>query len=100
MKSGKLLIATAIGLCLALPPLASAADGAAIYEDKCTECHGEIGQGRGYAGPAVRRTHMSVDEIVTMLLTGDVHRNKPHHKYMEVSEDEAKAVAEHVKSLK
>jgi mono/diheme cytochrome c family protein len=45
MNSGKLLIATAIGLCLALPTLASA-DGAATYKAKCAACHGAEAKAR------------------------------------------------------
>ena len=54
MKSGKLLIATAIGLCLALPALSFAADGAATYKAKCAMCHGAEGQGK--VGPALKGT--------------------------------------------
>jgi len=43
MKSGKLLIAIAIGLCLALTPLSFAADGAATFKAKCAMCHGADG---------------------------------------------------------
>jgi mono/diheme cytochrome c family protein len=99
MKSGKLLIATAIGLCLALPTLASAADGAATYKAKCAGCHGAEGQGK--VGPALKGTSKSGDEIATFLTTGDESKKAPHKKPVSgLSADDAKAVAEYVKSLK
>ncbi len=99
MKSGKLLIATAIGLCLALPTFASAADGAATYKAKCAGCHGADGQGK--MGPALKGTSKSADEIATFLTTGDESKKMPHKKPLSgLSADEAKAVAEYVKSLK
>jgi len=99
MKSGKLLIATAIGLCLALPTLASAADGAATYKAKCAACHGAEGQGK--VGPALKGTSKSADDIVALLTTGDEAKKAPHKKALSgVSADDAKAVADYVKSLK
>jgi cytochrome c550 len=98
MKSGKLLIATAIGLCLAVPTLASA-DGAATYKAKCVACHGAEGQGK--IGPALKGTSKSADEIATLLTTGDESKKAPHKKALSgLSADDAKAVAEYVKSLK
>jgi mono/diheme cytochrome c family protein len=98
MKSGKLLIATAIGLCLALPPLSSAADGEATYKAKCAMCHGAEGQGK--VGPALKGTSKSADEIVAFLTTGDEAKKAPHKKPISISADDAKAVADYVKSLK
>jgi len=99
MKSGKLLIATAIGLCLALPTLASAADGAATYKAKCAGCHGAGGEGK--MGPALKGTSKSADEIVTFLTTGDESKKMPHKKPVGgISADDAKAVADYVKGLK
>jgi mono/diheme cytochrome c family protein len=98
MKSGKLLITTAIGLCLALPTLASA-DGAATYKAKCAGCHGAEGQGK--VGPALKGTSKSADEIATFLTTGDDSKKAPHKKPVGgLTADDAKAVAEYVKSLK
>jgi mono/diheme cytochrome c family protein len=98
MKSGKLLIATAIGLCLALPSLSFAADGEATYKAKCAMCHGAEGQGK--VGPALKGTSKSADEIVTFLTTGDEAKKAPHKKPVSLSADDAKAVADYVKSLK
>jgi mono/diheme cytochrome c family protein len=98
MKSGKLLIATAIALCLALPTLASA-DGAATYKAKCAACHGAGGEGK--VGPALKGTSKSADDIVALLTAGDDAKKAPHKKALSgLSADDAKAVADYVKSLK
>jgi len=99
MKSGKLLIATLIGLCLVLSPLVYAADGAAIFKTKCAACHGPEGQGK--VGPALKGTSKSADEIEKFLTTGDEAKKMPHKKPISgLSPEDAKAVAEFVKSLK
>lgn len=100
MKSSKLLLAlavTAIVLGLALPTFA--ADGAAVYKAKCAMCHGPEGQGK--VGPALKGTSLSADQIVALLSTGEDARKPPHKKAVSgVSADDAKAVADYVKSLK
>ncbi|MFY9647032.1 MAG: cytochrome c [Terriglobales bacterium] len=98
MKSGKLLLASAIGLCLALPSLSFAADGAEVYKAKCAMCHGAEGQGK--VGPAVKGTSKSVDEIADFITKGDEAKKAPHKKPISIGPEEAKAVAEYVKSLK
>ncbi|MGA2981513.1 MAG: cytochrome c [Terriglobales bacterium] len=102
MKSSKLLIAlsaTAIVLCLALPVSSFAADGAAVYKAKCAMCHGPEGQGK--VGPALKGTNLSADQIVALLSNGDDAKKPPHKKALNgVSADDAKAVADFVKSLK
>jgi len=100
MRSSKLLIAvsvTALVLCLGLPSFA--ADGAATFKAKCAACHGAEGQGK--VGPALKGTSKTADEIVTLLTTGDEGKKPPHKKAMGgLAADDAKAVADYVKSLK
>jgi len=99
MKSGKLLIAIAIGLCLALTPLSFAADGAATFKAKCAMCHGADGGGK--IGPALKGTAKSADEIATFITTGDEAKKAPHKKPIAgVSAEDAKAVADYIKSMK
>jgi mono/diheme cytochrome c family protein len=99
MKLSKLLIATAIGLCLALPSLSFAADGAATYKAKCAMCHGAEGQGK--VGPALKGTALSADQITALITTGDDSKKPPHKKPVNgLAADDAKAVADYVKSLK
>ncbi len=97
MKS-RLFIAVLIVVCLALSAF-SFADGAATYKAKCAMCHGPEGQGK--VGPALKGTAKSAAEITTFLTTGDDAKKAPHKKPIGgLSPEDAKAVAEYVKSLK
>jgi mono/diheme cytochrome c family protein len=83
-----------------LPQLSFAAeDGAAVYKAKCAMCHGTEGQGK--VGPALKGTSLSEDQIVDLLSKGAAGKKAPHTKAVNgLSEDQAKAVAAFVKSLK
>jgi mono/diheme cytochrome c family protein len=102
MKLGKLLIVLfAIALCVffTLSQPALAGDGGATYKAKCAGCHGPNGQGK--VGPALKGTSLSADQIAVLLTTGDDAKKPPHKKPMSsLSADDAKAVADFVKSLK
>jgi cytochrome c len=81
------------------PPPVFAQDGAAIYKTKCSACHGAEGQGK--IGPALKGTSLSADDISNLLTKGDDAKKPPHKKAMNgVSDADAKAVAEFVKTLK
>jgi mono/diheme cytochrome c family protein len=89
----------ALAVCLALPQPAFA-DGAATYKTTCGKCHGPDG-GPGKVAPAVKGTKLSADEIVALLTKGNDTKKPPHKKGMaNLSAEDAKAVAEYVKSLK
>ena len=82
---------------VALP--AFAADGAAVYKAKCAACHGPEGQGK--VGPAVKGSSLSADQITDLLTKGADAKKAPHKKAVAgLSADDAKAVAEYVKTLK
>jgi cytochrome c553 len=92
-----LLLVLAVSLSVALP--AFAADGAATYKTKCAACHGPEGQGK--IGPAVKGTALTADQITDLLAKGEDAKKAPHKKAIAgVSADDAKAVAEFVKTLK
>jgi mono/diheme cytochrome c family protein len=92
-----LLVVVAIAVSIALP--AFAADGAATYKAKCAMCHGPEGQGK--MGPALKGTSLTADQIVDVLTKGADAKKAPHKKPITgLSADDAKAVAEYVKSLK
>jgi cytochrome c553 len=76
-------------------------NGAQLFKAKCSPCHGENGEGKPAINmPAAQGTAMSVDEIVKYLTMGE-SGTKIHSKPMgALNDEEAKAVAEHVKSLK
>ena len=102
MKFAKLLIpivAITLIACLAIAQPALAQDGAATFKAKCAGCHGAEGQGK--VGPALKGASLSADDITALLTKGNDAKKPPHKKAMSgLSADDAKAVAEYVKSLK
>ncbi|MGA7754637.1 MAG: cytochrome c [Candidatus Sulfotelmatobacter sp.] len=92
-----LFIVLTLAVSIAAP--AFAADGAATYKAKCAMCHGPEGQGK--VGPALKGTSLSADQITDLLTKGDDAKKAPHKKAVSgVAADDAKAVADYVKSLK
>ena len=92
-----LCLVVALLVLIAVPVFA--ADGAAVYKAKCANCHGPEGQGK--VGPALKGTSLSADEIVDVLTKGNDAKKPPHKKpYAGTTADDAKAVADYVKTLK
>ncbi|MGA7907283.1 MAG: cytochrome c [Candidatus Sulfotelmatobacter sp.] len=92
-----LLLATALSASLALPAFAQ--DGAATYKAKCAACHGAEGQGK--VGPALKATSLNAGQIADLLTKGNDAKKPPHKKALNgLSDSDAKAVAEFVKTLK
>ena len=92
--------AKSLGLTLLLlSSLAFAADGEAIFKTKCAGCHGPNGEGK--VGPSLKTTKLGDDDIVMLLSKGEEKRKAPHKKAISgLSEEDVKAVAHYVKSLK
>ena len=77
----------------------AAEDGAAIYKSKCAACHGADGAGK--VGPAVKGTALTDAQIADLLTKGAAGKKAPHGKAVAgLTDDQAKAVATYVKSLK
>lgn len=92
-----LLVVVSLFVCLALP--AFAADGAATYKAKCAACHGPMGEGK--VGPALKGSALTPDQIVEVLTKGADAKKAPHKKPVAgLSADDAKGVADYVKTLK
>jgi len=92
-----LFVIFTLAVSIAVP--AFAADGAATYKAKCAACHGPEGQGK--VGPAVKGISLSADQITDLLTKGEDAKKAPHKKAIAgVSADDAKAVADYVKTLK
>ena len=92
-----LLVVSNLAVWAALP--AFAADGAAIYKAKCAVCHGSEGQGK--SGPAVKGTSLSADQIKDLVIQGSDAKKAPHKKaFAGVSADDARALADYLKTLK
>ena len=92
-----LFIICTLAISIAMP--AFAADGAATYKAKCAACHGPEGQGK--VGPAVKGSTLTADQITDLLVKGNDAKKAPHKKAVAgVAGDDAKAVADYVKTLK
>ena len=90
-----LVIAIPVSLCLP----AFGADGAATFKAKCAMCHGPNGEGK--IGPKLAGTALTADQIVAVITKGDEAKKPPHKKPVAgLSDDDAKAVADFVKTLK
>ena len=92
-----LLVIFTLALSIVVPVFA--ADGAGTYKAKCAVCHGPEGQGK--IGPALKGTSLSANQITDLLSKGDEAKKAPHKKAISgVAGDDAKAVADYVKTLK
>lgn len=91
--------AIALGIAFLLSSSAWAAEaGAALYKAKCAGCHGPTGEGK--MGPALKGTKLTEEQLTTVLTKGAAGKKAPHSKPMTLTEEQAKAVASYVKSLK
>ena len=79
-----------------------AADGAALFKQKCAGCHGANGEGKpAIKAPALAGTSLDAGRIVDHLTKGEPDSKPPHNKGMSgLSDDQAKAIADYVKTLK
>jgi len=94
-----LVLVLVVSLSAALAVPAFAADGADLYKAKCSACHGAAGEGK--IGPALKGTSLTADQINELLTKGNDARKAPHKKPLNgLSADDAKAVADFVKTLK
>lgn len=93
-----------LGLMLGLTSVFSlaAADGASLYKAKCAGCHGAGGEGKpAMKAPALKGTSLEADQITAHLTKGESTSKPPHNKGMSgMTDEQAKAIAEYVKSLK
>ena len=79
-----------------------AQDGANLYKTKCSGCHGASGEGKpAVKAPALKGTKLEVSQIVEQITKGEPNSKPPHNKAIAgVNEEQAKAIAEFVKTLK
>jgi len=77
-------------------------DGAALYKKKCAGCHGPNGEGKpAMKAPTLKGTSLEADQIAEHITKGESGSKAPHNKGIAgLSDEQAKALAEWVKSLK
>lgn len=91
----------AAGLLMSLS-LMAAEDGAALYKSKCAGCHGADGAGKpAMKAPALKGTTLDASKIAEHITKGEAGSKPPHNKGLAgLSDEQAKAIADYVKTLK
>jgi cytochrome c len=89
-----LLVASSVSL--------AADNGASLYKTKCAGCHGSSGEGKpAMKAPALKGTSLDANQIADHITKGEAGSKAPHNKGIAgLSDDQAKAIAEWVKTLK
>jgi len=80
----------------------AADDGAVLYKTKCAGCHGPNGEGKAaIKSPAVKGTKLEVDQVAEHVTKGESGSKPPHNKAIAgLNDEQAKAIAEYIKTLK
>jgi mono/diheme cytochrome c family protein len=80
----------------------AADDGAALYKKKCAGCHGANGEGKpAMKAPELKGTKLEADQIADQITKGQSGSKAPHTKGIAgLNDEQAKAVADYIKSLK
>lgn len=80
----------------------AADDGAALYKTKCAGCHGASGEGKpAIKAPAIKGTKLEVSQLAEHIAKGEPGSKAPHNKGVAgLNDEQAKAIAEYVKTLK
>ena len=80
----------------------AADDGAALYKKKCAACHGASGEGKpAIKAPALKGTTLEASQLRQHITKGEAESKAPHNKGISgLTEEQATAIAEYVKTLK
>jgi mono/diheme cytochrome c family protein len=98
----KILIALTAWLLTSTLAAFAAEDGAALYKKKCAGCHGANGEGKSaMKAPALKGSTLEVTQLVDHITKGEPSSKAPHNKGISgLTDEQAKAIAEYVKTLK
>jgi mono/diheme cytochrome c family protein len=79
----------------------AADDGSASYKKKCAGCHGANGEGKpAMKAPALKGTSFDINQLIDHITKGETTSKAPHNKGIAgISSEQAKSIAEYVKSL-
>jgi mono/diheme cytochrome c family protein len=93
---------SAAALFLIVSTTSWAQDGAALFKSKCAGCHGQKGEGKpAMKAPAMKDTKLSGSDLVQYLTNGEPNHKAPHKKGISgLSEEQAKAIADYIATLK
>ena len=80
--------------------LRSAENGAALYDSRCSMCHGDKGEGNPPSIPKVAGASMTVEQLVSYLIKGDSAKTVHKEPISDLNADQAKAIAEFIKKIK
>lgn len=104
MKSKLILESTLVVASMVFLPTHSwgAKDGASLYKTKCAGCHGANGEGKpAVKAPAVKGTSLTEDQLAQHIAKGEATSKAPHNKGISgLSDEDAKSIAEFIKTLK
>ncbi|HKD58994.1 MAG TPA: cytochrome c [Terracidiphilus sp.] len=95
-------VVSAAALFLFVSTTSLAQDGAALFKSKCAGCHGANGEGKpAMKAPPMKETKLSGSDLVQYLTKGEPNHKAPHKKGISgLSEDQAKAIADYISTLK
>ena len=95
-------VVSAAALFLFVSTTSLAQDGAALFKSRCAGCHGQNGEGKpAVKAPAMKDTKLSGSELVHYITNGDSQHKAPHNKGISrVTEEQAKAIADYISTLK
>jgi cytochrome c553 len=98
MKLTCRVLALVLSLAIGVPSWAASGD--TLYKSKCAGCHGANGEGKpATKAPALKGTSLDASQVADRITKGG--GKGPHTKGISgVTEEQAKAIAEYVKSLK
>jgi mono/diheme cytochrome c family protein len=79
----------------------AADDGADLYKRKCSGCHGGNGEAKSaLKAPTLKGTDKSIAQLVEHITKGESTSKPPHSKGIPgLTEDQAKSIAEYIKTL-
>jgi len=100
--NSKLVLSLATMLLVVSSASWAADDGAALYKTKCAGCHGANAEGKpAIKAPALKGTTLEVSQLVEHITKGESGSKAPHNKGIAgLSDEQAKAIAEYIKTLK
>jgi cytochrome c553 len=101
----KNICAIMIAVLLVVMPLLlcakDAPNGAELFKARCGTCHEKNGEGLASAKvPPINKITLTAEKLATFITEGGAGKKVHNTPIVNISVDEAKAIAAHVKSLK